>query len=898
MAIKTKTIRFLPSVDPAVDAYRIRIYSNPGTFSEGDPYDQVDDTVNDSPYVAITTDTLTQEPSSAGNYDIFVTAYDSGLDVESDPLEFDNVPFYTYTTSASMATITIDPVGSGRFRLSSYTPTGGFGVGNAAASLQTAAFQNCINDAADWAYTNSARGVVEFDVPEVEIEQASTLMTRAITLMSNVRITGMGMYGKVVWSAGLETSPGHVMFRNAVMKGTPTITASGDTFTSSGTDDMDTLGFRVGQTIKTLGAWSGGGNEGEYVITGVSGKVLTCAGASLTAGTLNLATSTNRFSTILEDCEIDSLEIDGNKANLAIAKTSWGTGEWEGIDVKQGRRCHFHDLYIHDVPTDAIDIDDPYDANWIHDCLFEDNGGCGIHWGGNQLGTEHMQVYNITGRRNSWYRLASSQVSVRKAAGLISFSSSGNVSNIHSEEDYRAVSWVGLNAINSLGAPSIRGVTCKNPGFTVPTVAMTAGGTGYAAGDLMNSFTGGTGSGVRILVQAVSGGVITSFKVWDYGTGYAGTGETITDASGVGNNDATFTITDSQDFYYIAALTYPDPVTAAVPNGAGQVIYLGGGQGCQVSDVVIDEATGLLGESCIALRDTTEVAIRNVSCKNVDRGVEIFGGASGTFSDIAILTPGDLGVYVTQDAFTIADSATSGSWATSAPARNITFDNLRVRGPSKAGELMQPKNMAACVVFDGATKVNLESPKLNDADVGVFLNDDNSRSTGSDNSDLTVQGGNADGSFNGFRIDDAVAAVTHACRLINYDCSGTSSDPIKYVSGYGDLLYIENICPGDNFPTFDYANSATAHIVITADVLELINTGGSGDLTVTAAAIFRGTWEHGQEITLFSNYSGGDFVWADATVNIVSKNATSVALGQHEFVTLRFNTNDSNWYEV
>jgi len=50
-------------------------------------------------------------------------------------------------------------------------------------------------------------------------------------------------------------------------------------------------------------------------------------------------------------------------------------------------------------------------------------------------------------------------------------------------------------------------------------VTMTSGGTGYAV-DMELTMTGGTGTGAKVTVKAVSGGVITDYEVSTVGSGY------------------------------------------------------------------------------------------------------------------------------------------------------------------------------------------------------------------------------------------------------------------------------------------------------------------------------------------------------------------------------------------
>jgi len=80
-------------------------------------------------------------------------------------------------------------------------------------------------------------------------------------------------------------------------------------------------------------------------------------------------------------------------------------------------------------------------------------------------------------------------------------------------------------------------------GITVLNATPTAGGTGYAVGDLFNITTGGTVGKGR--VEAISaGGVVTSVSLYSAGTGYTtGAGKSTTIISGAGNNGLTVNIT-------------------------------------------------------------------------------------------------------------------------------------------------------------------------------------------------------------------------------------------------------------------------------------------------------------------------------------------------------------------
>ena len=137
--------------------------------------------------------------------------------------------------------------------------------------------------------------------------------------------------------------------------------------------------------------------------------------------------------TTIDNFEISHMQIDGNRDR--VPSTQWGVLEHEGVDLKSPTNCFIHHLYVHHCGTDAIDIDQP-DSCIVSDCIVEDNGGCGVHGNG-----QDCTVSKIISKRNSWYRLQSTQASVRLAAGSISFSGSRHIfSEINSFQDERAIS--------------------------------------------------------------------------------------------------------------------------------------------------------------------------------------------------------------------------------------------------------------------------------------------------------------------------------------------------------------------------------------------------------------------------------------------------------------------------
>jgi|GEM_PF-1435904 len=86
---------------------------------------------------------------------------------------------------------------------------------------------------------------------------------------------------------------------------------------------------------------------------------------------------------------------------------------------------------------------------------------------------------------------------------------------------------------------AVRSIT----GITVLNSTPTAGGTGYAVGDLFNITTGGTVGKGRVETITL-GGVVTSVSLYSAGTGYTtGAGKVTTIISGTGNNGLTVNIT-------------------------------------------------------------------------------------------------------------------------------------------------------------------------------------------------------------------------------------------------------------------------------------------------------------------------------------------------------------------
>lgn len=92
-------------------------------------------------------------------------------------------------------------------------------------------------------------------------------------------------------------------------------------------------------------------------------------------------------------------------------------------------------------------------------------------------------------------------------------------------------------------AQAITSATSNAAGITVLNPTPTAGGTGYAVGDLFNITTGGTVGKGR--VEAISaGGVVTAVSLYSAGINYTtGAGKATTIISGAGNNGLTVNIT-------------------------------------------------------------------------------------------------------------------------------------------------------------------------------------------------------------------------------------------------------------------------------------------------------------------------------------------------------------------
>jgi len=102
---------------------------------------------------------------------------------------------------------------------------------------------------------------------------------------------------------------------------------------------------------------------------------------------------------------------------------------------------------------------------------------------------------------------------------------------------------IGITNVTSVGTAATIFTTNSHRLNPVFSLSKTSGGSGYSANtrNVRLVSTGiGTGSGLTININTVSGGAINTFEIVDSGSGYV-VGETLT-TLGAGNNNATFTV--------------------------------------------------------------------------------------------------------------------------------------------------------------------------------------------------------------------------------------------------------------------------------------------------------------------------------------------------------------------
>lgn len=103
MTTQNKSIIFTPSSSTEVIGYRVRIVATGTTYTEALAYDEVSNEVNANPHIAVNTSGLpTQNPSSAGSYDIHVSGYDSAGN-ETDPITWTAISFVAAAAASPTA---------------------------------------------------------------------------------------------------------------------------------------------------------------------------------------------------------------------------------------------------------------------------------------------------------------------------------------------------------------------------------------------------------------------------------------------------------------------------------------------------------------------------------------------------------------------------------------------------------------------------------------------------------------------------------------------------------------------------------------------------------------------------------------------------------------------------
>ena len=92
--LKSKTLRFIPSVDANVVEHRIRIIADGTPFSYDEGYDSVpvQGTALVNGKIELDIGELATKPDAEGTYDVYVTAVENSGN-ESDPLIIENAAF-------------------------------------------------------------------------------------------------------------------------------------------------------------------------------------------------------------------------------------------------------------------------------------------------------------------------------------------------------------------------------------------------------------------------------------------------------------------------------------------------------------------------------------------------------------------------------------------------------------------------------------------------------------------------------------------------------------------------------------------------------------------------------------------------------------------------------------
>jgi len=110
---------------------------------------------------------------------------------------------------------------------------------------------------------------------------------------------------------------------------------------------------------------------------------------------------------------IQSLTVDGNKSRADVVANP--DGEDEGINLKLSTKVSIFNVRVINCQQDGIDFDGGEGLSVVG-CMFEDNGGNGIHAAGS--GTENLTVTNCHFYRNALYRITGSGKVGLSAAGM------------------------------------------------------------------------------------------------------------------------------------------------------------------------------------------------------------------------------------------------------------------------------------------------------------------------------------------------------------------------------------------------------------------------------------------------------------------------------------------------
>lgn len=154
----------------------------------------------------------------------------------------------------------------------------------------------------------------------------------------------------------------------------------------------------------------------------------------------NLPSDTPLFLTnSASNVSFKNFEIDGNKSRLGTI----AIGEDEGIDIKGGNNIAISDMYIHDMGTDAIDLDQVSnvgDTAIIENCIIIDCGGIGVHSNFFKTITDSCIVINCANERKA---NNTGQVSL-DACGLDIKGAFSVISGCYLEDNARGINIAGI----------------------------------------------------------------------------------------------------------------------------------------------------------------------------------------------------------------------------------------------------------------------------------------------------------------------------------------------------------------------------------------------------------------------------------------------------------------------